>query len=75
MHEVVELVTDVGVPIPPVLTPPDHVVIVPVLLAFKHPPQTPGEGEDEQFTQHVQQLGGVPLQVVHFVSLGARGDK
>lgn len=75
MHEVVELVTDVGVPLALVLAPPDHVVIVPILLTLKHPAHAPGEREHKQFAQHVQQLARVPLKIIHLVPLGANNEK
>lgn len=75
MHEVVEFVTDVGVPLPLVLAPPDHVIIVAILLTLEHSTHAPGEREHEQLSQHVQQLARVPLQVIHLVPVGANNDK
>lgn len=75
MHEVVKLVTDVGVPLALVLAPPDHVIIVAILLTLEHPAHAPSEREHEQLAQHVQQLARVPLQVIHLVPMGANNEK
>lgn len=75
VHEVVKLVTDVGVPLALVLAPPDHVIIVAILLTLEHPAHAPGEREHEQLAQHVQQLAWVPLKIIHLVPLGADNEK
>jgi hypothetical protein len=71
MHEVVKLVTDVGISLPPFLAPPDHVILISIFLAFEHSSDTPGEGKHKKFAQHVEELTRVSLQVIRLVSLRA----